>query len=132
MIANPWCGWCDFTLGNFKARLSYLTDVPIDLLDAFVDYYAKGKGVAYFDTEGTYLTLVLSQYTQDIFLIEDADELVLHTFPDIHINTLCDDLISDIENDFEKWCHFSTSDDEDDARLIQMYLSMLKELRREK
>ena len=55
MISNPRFGWCNFELGDFKGSPSYLTDVPVDLLDAFIDYHTKGYGVAVFDEEGSYL-----------------------------------------------------------------------------
>lgn len=33
MISNPKNGWCNFKLGDFEGTPSYITDVPIDLLD---------------------------------------------------------------------------------------------------
>lgn len=62
MISNPRFGWYNFELGDFKGSTSYLTDVPVDLLDAFIDYHTKGYGVAVFDEEGSHFTLIDEYY----------------------------------------------------------------------
>ena len=62
MISNPKNGWCNFKLGDFEGTPSYITNTPIDLLDAFIDYYTRGYGLAYFDEEGSEFTLLLTWY----------------------------------------------------------------------
>ena len=52
MISNPKNGWCNFDLKSFHGTPSYLTNVPIDLLNAFIQYHATGVGIAWFDEEG--------------------------------------------------------------------------------
>ena len=69
MISNPQYGWCYFKLGNFEGHPSYLTDVPVDILDAFISYHTNGCGIAYFDEEGTDFMLILSPYLA--FIIEE-------------------------------------------------------------
>lgn len=51
MISNPKHGWCDFMLSDEKDNLfvgtpSYVTNAPVDLLQAFLDYKIKGQGIA--------------------------------------------------------------------------------------
>ena len=41
MISNPAHGWCDFKVGDFVGHPSYVTDVPLDLLEALRDYKYK-------------------------------------------------------------------------------------------
>lgn len=106
MIKNPKHGWCDFQLGDFTGVASYLTDVPIDLLDAFISYYTYGYGVVVFDQEGSYFTLVLTAYNFGIYIIEESDKAILHDFSideNITVNDLAKELINDIENDLEGW-----------------------------
>lgn len=95
MISNPKHGWCNFELGDFKGTPSYLTDVPVDLLNAFIDLHTKGSGVAWFDEEGTEFTLVLTPYS--MFIIEEKEEPVLHDFSEMNIKDLEKELIEDIE-----------------------------------
>ena len=62
MISNPKYGWCDFVLGDFHGHPSYLTDVPVDLLEAFISYFENGTGTAFFDEEGSEFTLILKHH----------------------------------------------------------------------
>ena len=109
MISNPRHGWCNFKLGTFKGTPSYLTDVPVDLLDAFLDYHCKGVGVAWFDEEGTEFTLVITP--SSLYIIEEKEKLILHDFSEMKIEKLEKELISDIENDLEGWVEFTTDED---------------------
>lgn len=62
MISNPKHGWSNFDLKAFHGTPSYLTDVPVDLLNAFIQYHTTGTGIAWFDEEGTEFTLVITPY----------------------------------------------------------------------
>ena len=115
MISNPKHGWCNFKLGNFQGSPSYLTDVPVDLLDAFIDYYTKGHGVAVFDEEGSYFTLLLTRYNWGIFIIEETNDSILYDFSDMNSDNLAKELISDIENDLTGWVvEFVVDDDQEE------------------
>ncbi len=76
MITNPSCGWCEFHMGDFTGNPSYLTDVPIELLEAFLNYKLTGRAMVWFDEEGSEFTLVMNPYS--IFIIEEKEEPVLH------------------------------------------------------
>lgn len=119
MIENPKYGWCSFELGDFQGSPSYLTDVVVDLLDAFIDYYVKGYGVAVFDEEGSYFTLVLTSYNCGIFLIEEKGCATLHDFSDMNIDDLARELINDIECDLNGWYDFSLFSDENEIERYQ-------------
>lgn len=112
MISNPKHGWCDFILGDFYGSPSYLTDVPNDLLDAFISYHANGYGIAWFDEEGTEFTLVITPYS--IFIIEEKDKPILYDFSEVNVEDLEKELIEDIEKNLEGWSEFSTDDDEEE------------------
>lgn len=133
MISNPMCGWCRFALENFDWTVSYLTEVPIDLLNAFIDYYTKGYGVTVFDTEGTYITLVMTRYNDSVYVIEEEKELVLYDFSKYRVDDLCNELINDIESDLGDWYNFLYSDDILDikhfAECIDKKLVELKSIR---
>ena len=108
MISNPKHGWCNFELRTFEGTPSYLTDVPIDLLDAFINYHTRGYGVAVFDEEGSYFTLVMSQYNWGIYIIEEKDYPKLHNLCDFNVEDLEEELIRDIERDLNGWSNFIT------------------------
>lgn len=132
MISNPKHGWCNFDLKSFHGSPSYLTDVPVDLLNAFIQYHTTGTGIAWFDEEGTEFTLVITPYS--LFVIEEKDKPVLHDFSEIKINNLEKKLIEDIEKDLIGWSEFITSDDREEVIMhrdeIRNKIAMLKELSR--
>lgn len=132
MISKPKHGWSNFDLKAFHGTPSYLTDVPVDLLNAFIQYHTTGTGIAWFDEEGTEFTLVITPYS--LFIIEEKDEPVLHDFSEIKINNLEKELIEDIEKDLISWSEFITSDDREEVIMhrdeIRNKIAMLKELSR--
>lgn len=128
MISNPKHGWCDFKLRTFEGTPSYLTDVPIDLLAAFIDYHTKGCGVAWFDEEGTEFSLVITPYS--LFIIEEKDKPILYDFSEMKIENIEKELISDIESDMYGWINFTTDDDPEEVKQhetgIRQKLAILK------
>ena len=113
MISNPKNGWCNFDLKSFHGTPSYLTNVPIDLLNAFIQYHATGVGIAWFDEEGAEFTLVITPYS--LFIIEEKDKPILYDFSNmIEKAELEKELILDIEKDLVGWSNFIASDDRED------------------
>lgn len=109
MLSNPKAGWCELEIGNFKGTPSYLTDVPVDLLTAFIDYYKKGIGVSFFDEEGSEFNLLLSYHSAYIIYIDYENNSTLYDFPLIDINKLAKELITDIKSNIDSWASFYAS-----------------------
>ena len=130
MISNPKHGWSNFDLKTFHGTPSYLTDVPVDLLNAFIQYHTTGTGIAWFDEEGTEFTLVITPYS--LFVIEEKEEPVLHDFSEINIDNLEKELIEDIEKDLIGWSEFITSDNREEVIMhrdeIRNKIAMLKKI----
>ena len=130
MISDPKHGWCNFKLITFEGAPSYLTDVPVDLLEAFIDLHTKGTGIAWFDEERTEFTLVINPYS--LFIIEERDRPVLHDFYEININDLDKELIEDIESHLVGWSMFIPTDDREEIMQhrneIRQKIAILKEL----
>lgn len=110
MIKNLNSGWCNFKLGSFIGHPSYLTDVPVDLLNAFIELHKNESGIVWFDEEGSEFTLVLVR--NSIFIIEEKEKPILHDFSELNIFEIEKELILDIENDFDKWVKWLPDDDE--------------------
>lgn len=128
MISNPKHGWCNFKLRTFEGTPSYLTDVPMDLLMAFIDYHNKGCGVAWFDEEGTEFALVITPYS--LFIIEEKDKPILYDFSEMKIENIEKELISDIESDMYGWINFTIDDNPEEVKQheteIRQKLAILK------
>ena len=135
MISNPKHGWCDFMLSDEKDNLfvgtpSYVTNVPVDLLQAFLDYKTKGQGIAWFDEEGTEFTLVLNP--DSMFVIAENEHTELIDFNKVKIDNLIKELIQDIESDLIEWSMFYCGcyDEEEikvNRELIRNLICQLKE-----
>ena len=130
MISNPKHGWSNFDLKTFHGTPSYLTDVPVDLLNAFIQYHTTDTGIAWFDEEGTEFTLVITPYS--LFVIEEKNKPVLHDFSEINIDNLEKELIEDIEKDLIGWSEFITSDNREEVIMhrdeIRNKIAMLKKI----
>ena len=118
MLSNPKHGWCNFDAGDFHGTPSYITDVPVDILHAFVEYYKTGCGIAWFDEEGSEFSFVLNPYS--CFIIEEKDEPVLHNLSELNINDMTKELIRDIESDIDTWSVFSATDSDCRKELTEM------------
>lgn len=112
MISNPEYGWCSFDLKPFHGSPSYLTDVPIDLLNAFIQHHSTGMGIAWFDEEGTEFTLVITPYS--LFIIEKKDKPILRDFSETNIENLEKELIEDIEKNLTGWSEFIVSNNREE------------------
>ena len=127
MISNPKNGWCDFILGDFHGTPSYLTNVPIDLLNCFKEYLYSGTGICWFDEEGTEFTLVITPYS--LFIIEEKDKPVLHDFSDMNIKKLALEAVTDVEFNIDKWwSEFNTSSIHSDEAAKKSYKFLLEDL----
>lgn len=43
MIRDMGAGWAEIEIGNFHGYPSYIDDVPVILLNAFIEYYENGS-----------------------------------------------------------------------------------------
>ena len=136
MISNPKHGWCDFMLSDEKDNLfvgtpSYVTNVPVDLLQAFLDYKTKGQGIAWFNEEGTEFTLVINPYS--MFIIAENEHTELIDFSKVKIDDLIKELIQDIESDLIEWsmfycdCCYDKEEIKVNRELIRNLICQLKE-----
>lgn len=120
MISNPKHGWCDFKIEDnnnniFFGTPSYITNVPVDLLQAFLDYKTNGQGMVWFDEEGTEFTLVLNPYSIYIIAENEDCEGRLYDFSELNIDNLIKELIQDIESNLFEWSMFYCSCVEEEA-----------------
>lgn len=105
MISNPKDGWCNFHIGDFYGTPSYTTNVPLDLMQAFIDYGNFGEGVAWFNEKGSSFTLVLSQ--DGVFVIHITKEAKTEFYEATEpVDALKKELVRDIKGHFDDWAKF--------------------------
>lgn len=104
MLAKPLHGWTNVSIGDFKERASYLTDIPNDCLDAFI--YAVNKNlpvVVYFDAEGYDYLLVACCF--ESYIVTTKEKLEVLQF-DVGLIGLANELINDIKKHIDEWSNW--------------------------
>lgn len=106
MFSKPEYGWTHVSIGEFEGEASYITEVPIDVLDAFIDYYKLHKNICVdFDEEGSTFVLVISSYV-DIFVISEREQVITYKI-DMNVDELANEIISDFEKYIKDWENFT-------------------------
>ena len=138
MINNSKHGWCNFMLADKAASIflgvpSYLPNVPVDLLQAFLDYKTKGQGIAWFEEEGTEFTLVLNPHSIFVIAKNEEGEGKLYDFSELNIDNLIKELIQDVKSNLVGWSIFYCScDDEEEIKVNREHIrNLICQLKRE-
>lgn len=111
MFSAPEYGWVNITLGDFTSRASYLTDIPLDLLNALISAYKHGTMPAVdFDAEGWGFTAVASMYSQKVYIILDKEEVPELFTVDMAMKEFADEVNEDITTYLHEWTLFTWND----------------------
>ena len=101
MLSKPCAGWTKVTIGDFEGRASYMTDVPMDCLIAFINALEYNiPASVLFDEEGSEFTLVTS--VDGTYIISEREEPKLFVINKGFLK-LVRELINDIEDNLEDW-----------------------------
>lgn len=108
MLDAPKLGWSKIHIGAWSDRCSYLDDVPMKLLEAFVRCFRESEPQSVrFDAEGYEYILVFDTYQTCVITSKDGNEL---TVLDVDYRTLAAKCITDIRRDLDAWAAFMYSD----------------------
>lgn len=113
MLSNPKHGWCKFELGGFRGHPSYLTDVPVDILEMCINYKKKNAAICDFDEEGSDFVLIFAN--GEVYVIATREDSMLYRFPETTPEALIEEIILDIERNLDLWNEeFSIEEDSDE------------------
>lgn len=126
MLSAPKCGWTKITLDNWCSDASYLTDVPNDILDSFINLLKNHKVSSVFcDAEGWEYIIVLD--FNMVYIIEEKDETKLYSF-NKRITDLAEEVYNDISEHLNAWSEWNYNIEDEDSK-IEEKLSMSKKLK---
>lgn len=130
MFSKPIHGWTDITIGDFTGRGSYLTDIPMDVLDAFISSLdCSIPASIYFNEEGSEFILV-SHYNSTYIIVErEKTELISI---DIDYLELIKEAIKDIEDNLEGWVYWESFYDLDEDEVNKRRLALLDKIEKVK
>lgn len=113
MFTKPKHGWTNLQLGCFESRASYLTDIPMDCLNAFIYALSNNKPITiYFDAEGWDFHLVSSYY--ESYIISNKNEESDLYLIEGSFRELAKELVKDIEKYLEDWIYWECYKDNED------------------
>lgn len=130
MLSVPKNGWTKIMLDGWCGNASYLTDVPNDVLDSFINLLKNRKISSFYcDAEGWEYIIVLD--FNIVYLIEEKDETKLYSF-NKKIVDLAEEVYSDISQHLNDWVVWNYDIEDEDSEIEErLNLSKkLKELRR--
>jgi hypothetical protein len=125
MFTKPECGWTNVQIDDFTEQASYLTDIPIDCLEAFINALNNHLPAAVeFDGEevGQYM---LVANNSDSYIITEGKELRIFDKTKLEI---AKEIFNDFKTHFDDWCGWGYSEDyrENNTSVIQQKLNELE------
>ncbi|MBQ6005079.1 MAG: hypothetical protein IJL14_02395 [Selenomonadaceae bacterium] len=113
MLSVPEYGWTDFSIGDAKYQLSYLTDIPIEWLETAV-YSLKKNYYCPFTVYGDCETSDIHCTVTEMFchVIHDGTIPPKTYFVNMSMLDFCKALYVDISRDIDAWSDWLRYDDE--------------------
>ena len=108
MLDTPKHGWSSIHIGAWSDRCSYLDDVPMKLLEAFLRCFRCHEPQSVrFDAEGYEYIIVFDIYQTYVITSDDEDRLAVL---DATYRKLAPECIADIRRDLDAWVNFRVCD----------------------
>lgn len=112
MLSKPFAGWVNINIGKCRINASYLTDVPFDLLNGFIDCMVNYKTVVInFDEEGSDGYLVLNGFVAYVFTVRED---VKAQNDQVYVDDLARELVKDIQDNIDDWARWDTRNEPSD------------------
>lgn len=128
ILSNVLNGWCDFEIGkDICFSVSYITDVPLDVLDAILDYSKKMTCLVTFDGEGFIVSLLITETTT--FILVDDNEYKCFVIDCISPKVIIKNLFYCIKDNVSSWAKFLVDyDGSNEKELENKILKKIKEI----
>lgn len=109
IISNLNCGWADFCLGlGYHEKISFIRDIPEDILNGVSSFKATGIGAIEFDCEGHSFTLLMKD--SGCLIIEEKNDIQIFEIDEIP-NDICLNLFNSVKNHVEEWVEFQNGNE---------------------
>lgn len=129
MIKNDGYGWATVSIGGFQDTASYITDVPIDCLNAFINAFRyQLPACVQFDAEG-YTYILIATWDEALVCMqkESACDYTVRCSTNLYL--LANELIRDIEDNEYSWSMFCDCDSDNIENDAAKIVDKLDELR---
>ena len=115
ILTNIKYGWCDFNLGDFNGRPSYIRFLPLDILNAYKEYTQSQHCIIEFDEETTQFCLVIYNWDDKVVILDNRMEKHTATFLDFDGEEVLNELVNEIISDIDTWAKWISIHDTEES-----------------
>ena len=106
-------GWCNFKLGNYTGKASYIRNLPLDILKGFEEYKKYGHCIIPFDEETSQVYLIVCD--NNIIITDNRNSESGFDFVSQCININADKvmfkLFDEVIHNIDKWVEWLSISD---------------------
>lgn len=118
MIKDIGNGWANIVFENTTEEASYLTDIPIDILNSLkIAFENNIPAVLFFNCEGYEIYITLGYY--ESYLCSNKEEKGMFDLSNRGLKSWAKEICDDIENQIENWSEWGYEDNKDSSRKIK-------------
>ena len=101
ILTNIAHGWCDFNLGDFEGRPSYIRFLPLDIINGYEEYCKSQHCIIEFDCEMWQFCLVI--WENNVIILDNKYNKINTNIININEEELLTELIKEIISDVDIW-----------------------------
>ena len=113
ILTNIKYGWCDFNLGDYRGRPSYISNLPMQILSAYEEYVKYNHCIIEFDEELTQFCLVL--WEDIVVIVDNRNDKVQSVYINKSPREVLNKLVNEIINDIRTWAEWIAIDDTEES-----------------
>ncbi len=128
ILTNIAHGWCDFNLGDYEGRPSYIRFLPLDIIDAWKEYQDSQHCIIEFDCEMWQFCLVI--WENYLIVIDNKWGKNTCTFLNFNAEEVLNELVNEIVDNLDLWAKWisTTGTDEDIQRYKEIIINRMNEV----
>lgn len=111
MFCKPKNGWVDINIGDYTINGSYLTDIPMNFLDALISSLKSNLPVSIFIDEEGSENIICAYYDEVYIIIKNDYDNVEYKKIDMNFNLFRKNIINDIEVNLNEFINWNMDDD---------------------
>ena len=120
--------WCDFNLGDFEGRPSYIRFLPLDIIDAWKEYQDSQHCIIEFDCEMWQFCLVIWEH--NLIVINNKWGKNNCIFLDFNAEEVLNELVNEIVDNLDLWAEWisTTGTDKNIQRCREIIINRMNEV----
>ena len=128
ILTNIAHGWCDFNLGDYEGRPSYIRFLPLDIIDAWKEYQDSQHFIIEFDCVMWQFCLVI--WEDYLIVIDNKWGKNTCTFLDFNAEEVLNELVNEIVDNLDLWAKWisTTGTDENIQRCKEIIINRMNEV----